>query len=128
MLDSDNVVLGAVEWGALKDIDDTPPLDDEDKLCLKEIGAVLKKHGKLARFGVTLAHKHFDLEEGEILMEYADPENRELITRVIPSEAEKNSVETSWIFLDDGVEVSQRCQKGCYKSGAPNGAHVLQHY
>lgn len=41
------VTVGAIEWGV---VDDTPPLDDEDKQCLNDIGAILKKHGKLARF------------------------------------------------------------------------------
>jgi hypothetical protein len=78
-------------------IEDVPPLDDNDLVCLQEIRAVLKKHRKIDRFGVTLLHQHFDLKSGEILMETASDQNRSMTQEpVFVGEVERNAVDTSW--------------------------------
>lgn len=49
---------------------------ENDRECFEEIRDVLKRHGKLDRFGITLLHKHFELQEDEMLVENVDEENR----------------------------------------------------
>lgn len=88
----------SVNWGALPDIDAVEPAGDGDAACLDEVSRVLRKHGKEGRFGVALLHKHFDLAEDEMLVEYSDPVNRVLtITPVKKAEAGR-TVETIWMF------------------------------
>ena len=64
--------MSAEEFNALPHIDDIDPLNVGDHKCMEELRDVLEKHGKLSRFGITLLHRHFDLSDGEILVEYTD--------------------------------------------------------
>jgi hypothetical protein len=58
-----------MQWTNLPELHQTPTLDDSDLDCLEEIRDVLSRHGKLARFAMHLAHRHFELAPGEILIE-----------------------------------------------------------
>lgn len=60
-------------------IEDVQPISEQDLECLHEVREVLKKHSRLQRFGVALLHKHFDLQEGEVLVETTDEVAREQI-------------------------------------------------
>ncbi len=53
----------------LPNIDEVSALSDEDRVCIDEIISVLEKHDRLKRFGLTLLHQHFPVEDGEILLE-----------------------------------------------------------
>ena len=46
----------ALAYRDLADIDAVPALNDGDMACLSEIRDILRKHGKLERFGVNLGH------------------------------------------------------------------------
>lgn len=108
---------------AVADIDDIEPFSASDEACLGEIRSVLAKHGALDRFGVTLLHGHFHLNDDEILVEYPDPENRLLVSRVErrSSVDEGNAVQTLWRF---GVDEHPRvCTKVC-SWNATKGKHV----
>jgi hypothetical protein len=39
---------------------------------------VLARHGRLDRFTIHLVHKHFDVAEGEMVVEYMDADERVL--------------------------------------------------
>jgi hypothetical protein len=65
-----------MQWANLPELHETPALDDSDLDCLQEIRDVLARHGKLARFAVHLAHRHFELAPDEILIERPDPNGR----------------------------------------------------
>jgi hypothetical protein len=65
-----------MQWANLPELHQTPRLDDSDLDCLEEIRDVLPRHGKSARFAVHLAHRHFELAPGEILIERPDPDAR----------------------------------------------------
>ncbi len=62
-----------MQWSTLPALHDTPPLDETDIDCLREIRDVLARHGKLQRFAVHLAHRHFELGPDEVLIERPDP-------------------------------------------------------
>lgn len=59
----------AVQWNRLPDIGDVQALNSDDVACLEEISKVLDKHGRSSKFGIALLHKHFDLDQDEILVE-----------------------------------------------------------
>ncbi|TXG81355.1 MAG: hypothetical protein E6R12_14530 [Sphingomonadales bacterium] len=91
--------MSAEEFNALPHIDEVDPLNVSDHECMQELRDVLEKHGKLSRFGITLLHRHFDLNEGEILVEFTDTANR-VQTVEIEMLADKRpcAVETAWVL------------------------------
>lgn len=92
------LVVKPMQWMQVKDLHDTPPLDGGDLECMKDVRAALAKHGKLGRFALHLVHKHFDIAEDEVLVEFSDAGSREQFFRVekLDSEAAKHSVPTTW--------------------------------
>ena len=112
------MVLEAVQWSSLTDIDSVEPLNDNDRSVLDEIREVLLRHGKQSRFGVCLLHKHFDLNENEVAVEYTDPEQR--ISKVIVESrdfGEANAVQTVWRFQSGTPTMGTICISRCGKSG-----------
>ena len=108
-LNSGAVVLEVMQWAKAKDLEDTMPLDESDLLCMKAIREVLANHGKLNRFALHLTHKHFDLADDEILVEYSDEEKREQFFKVekLDSEIVTQSIPTTWTL--ERMEPSARC-------------------
>lgn len=90
----------ALTYSDLLNIDETAPIDESDMSCLEELESVLRKHGKLERFGINLLHTHFPLFEGERLVETCDPERRTLTIQPIDCRelAAVDTVQTSWRF------------------------------
>lgn len=114
----------------LPDIYDVSPVGPNDEACFAELREVLARHGALQRFGVTLLHQHFDMGEGEILVESIDVENRVLTLRPRPISYTRGgiSVETSW-RLDDPI-AQRRCETQCVADRDYEGKpfHRSQHY
>jgi hypothetical protein len=93
-----------MQWTNLPELHQTPPLDDTDIDCLAEIRSVLARHGKLARFAVHLAHRHFDLAPDEILIERPDPDGRTQHVTVGRLSDEPLARPTTWLF-EEGPEL-----------------------
>jgi hypothetical protein len=72
-----SVVVLPIQWQSLADIDDVRPIDDTDAPVLDDVRAVLQKHGYLDRFGVALLHRHFEVGDGELMLETTDVSARE---------------------------------------------------
>lgn len=88
-------------WSEFNHVNEVDPLSDKDYDVLKEIRGVLEKHNALNRFGVNLIHRHFDLNENEILFETTDEEDRKQSIDVQPSSLIKDRsrvLETQWVF------------------------------
>jgi hypothetical protein len=103
-------------WSGLPRIEEVEPLSVADRAVIEEVREVLARHGALERFGLTLLHSHFDLGQGEILVETVDKSARTLTTRVLPaSDAEPGAtlVETSWRL--DASDGQPRCLTYCYR-------------
>jgi hypothetical protein len=66
------VQLSPMQWSVLPDITDVSPMSMDDHAVLDAVRDVLVQHGALGRFGVHLLHKHFDMAEDEVLVEYTD--------------------------------------------------------
>ncbi len=56
-----------------------PCMSDDDNACIEEIVEVLKKYKRLDKFGLTLLHQHFDLDDNEVLAETNNPVCRTLL-------------------------------------------------
>lgn len=102
------------------------PLQDSEKLCLVEIREILKKHGKLERFGITLLHKHFDLSDDEILIESIDEERKMQIIKPMKKEEVANLegeiLETCW-SLQEG-DVLMGCRRTCVRQDGKHYPNV----
>jgi len=110
----------APEHRGLVHIDDAETFNPQkDQPLFDEIKSVLAKHGATHRFGVTLLHKHFDVMEGERMVEVCDEETRTLTLRptTTPAGAEETYVGTNWRFDTGSPVVNQRCFADCLKSG-----------
>jgi|GEM_PF-832563 len=106
--------------------DEVQAINDEDKACFKEIRDVLLKHGKLERFGLTLLHKHFDIQDDEVLIENTDEISRiQTITPMKIKDVEatgESLLETSWSLVDN--EAVTRCQRKCVYQGGSHRPHI----
>lgn len=124
------LALRPMEWAPLKDIDDVAPLGDADAACLKELYAVLKRHGKQDRLGVTLLHKHFPMNDDEVLLEHTDPVTRRLVLQPAKLDSPEiaRSVQTSWRLTEDqGAVTNTWCERRCVRN--IHGNHEMSgHY
>jgi len=123
---SDTIQLSPMQWAALPDITDVPRLIAEDHAVLDAIRDVLIRHGALEKFGVHLLHKHFDLAEDEVLVEYTNVEARTQECRVekrVSDRAEPHDrIETMWSFTRPGA--LRVCDQQC----VVNWGHANRHY
>lgn len=116
---SETLVVAPVQWSHLNDIDAIKPINDDDADCLVEIREVLRKHGKLERFGVALLHSHFPLDPDEVMLEETDEETRTLTLKPVKqSQVGKHDVGTIWmlrdgVFGDRVIEAMAWCKGYC---------------
>ena len=94
-----------LEWRRLPELRDVPPLDAADLACLAELRDVLARHGRLRRFALQLAHKHFEVAPHEVLVEYSDPIARVQQLRVEARSAGivRDAVPTTWMLDQPGA-------------------------
>ncbi|PZR20512.1 MAG: hypothetical protein DI539_10700 [Flavobacterium psychrophilum] len=119
--------IQATKWSSLPDIDSVVEFNDDDAACLKEIRDVLKKHSRLERFGISLLHTHFDVEEDEILFETTNVIERTQLIRPVKvkdlKEREDLSMMTTCLKLVDEDSVAmQYC--GCLRD---HNGHTGEH-
>lgn len=109
--------VAPTQWADFKDLEDVAPIDDSDLACLAEVRAVLNRHGKRDRFGVALLHKHFDMDDGEVLLENTNQKERTLTLRPADKAAAEGAVPTVWKLLDGQNESLVFC-KQCIEGSA----------
>lgn len=110
-----------MQWSKLDHIADVRPIDDSDAACLEEIRLVLQKHECLSRFGVSLLHSHFELNEDEMMLETTDLDRREHLVRPVKRstlEEDGVNVQTTVIHFDD-----YRYSQGCGCNPLASGHH-----
>lgn len=114
----------------LKHIDTVTPFNSGDNTCIEELKTVLKKHNALDRFGITLLHKHFEMDDDEVLLEECDEENRILILKPVKQNSIKSnkSIETNW-RLDTFTSMA-RCISLCQYDPSTPSRHngIKKHY
>jgi hypothetical protein len=126
---STQVVVQPMQWASTKDIHDVEPISDKDSEVLREVGEVLLKHNALDRFGVTLIHKHFDLQANEQLVEFTDIVNRRLTIQPVSEHETLETVETSWKFSKEagGPHPLTVCIFRCFYDAQSTPSHVGKH-
>ena len=98
-----------VDTNDLPYTNDVVPLNEDDQSCIEEIRHVLKKHGALDRFGITLLHKHFDIDDGEVMVERTDEAAKvQTIRPYKKTELDACIGQTAWRLSD------QSAVMGCY--------------
>lgn len=100
----------ALTYAELPDVDSVRPRTKADDPLFRELAEVLARHNALNRFGVTMLHTHFSIDEGEVLLESTNREAREQIIRpVLVGDAELlGALETSWRLGPNG-EILMAC-------------------
>ena len=112
--------MNPIQYSDLRDIDDVHGFNESDAACLKEIEAVLMRHDRSDRFGIALLHKHFDLNDDEVLLEMCDTEARTLTLRPVQRSTDLAQRAVATIWTCGGVE-AQKCTRQCVKGS--DGKH-----
>jgi hypothetical protein len=119
------IQLETVQWASLPDVDGVEPISDRDCKVLAEVGRVLARRGYTHRFGICLLHKHFDLADGEVLLETTDTDARVSTLAVERQDAPSVGIETMWRFSEGSEPViAAKCVMRCSTSG---GVHRRVH-
>jgi len=107
----DRLTIRPLQWKRLRELREVAPLDAADLACMAELRDVLARHGRLQRFALQLVHKHFDISEREVLVEYTDVERRERRLRVEPraSALVRQSIPTTWMLERERAAVVCVC-------------------
>ena len=94
------LTIHPLQWARLPDLSEVAPLDAADLACIAELRKVLARHQRLERFALHLVHKHFELADGEVLVEYSDPHRREQHLRVEARDAPglRDAIPTTWLL------------------------------
>ena len=115
------VIVEPTQWARVQDMNDiSRDMSESDAACLADVRAALEKHGALERFGVMLLHKHFEIEDGECLLETIDEASRTLTVRPVPAEEIRAAVQTQWKL--SSKDPLQWCAGFChYNNGHKHG-------
>ena len=121
--------IGVATINDLTHFDDLEPLSEKDIECFDEIRRILKKYDTLDRFGITLLHKHFDLNDNEMLVEELDANTRTM--HISPRKPEEENLEffqTAW-RLGEGTEIILGCIQTCVWRQESDGKqrHSIRH-
>ncbi|MFF4399181.1 hypothetical protein [Streptomyces sp. NPDC001480] len=74
-------------------------LGAEDAEFVRDVVAVLEKHGNLNRFGLCLLHDHFPVAADEVLVETNDPRARTLHSHVEKADRTRHTKASQWRFV-----------------------------
>ncbi|WP_217553830.1 hypothetical protein [Streptomyces sp. GbtcB6] len=74
-------------------------LGPQDAEFVRDLAAVLAKHGNLNRFGLCLLHDHFPIAADEVLVETNDPRTRTLHAHVEKADGTRHTKASQWRFL-----------------------------
>jgi hypothetical protein len=122
----DGLSIRPMQWSQLPELSEALPLDDTDLACLADLKAVLARHGKLERFAVQLAHRHFDLAEAEILIERPDHIARTQHVSVALNGDYPDAIPTTWLF-EEGPALSLSDAIYCVCVRVRNGDNCAAH-
>ncbi|MEU2224451.1 hypothetical protein [Streptomyces sp. NPDC018347] len=74
-------------------------LGPQDAEFVRDLAAVLAKHGNLGRFGLCLLHDHFPLAADEVLVETNDTRARTLHVHVEKADRTRHAKASQWRFV-----------------------------
>ena len=89
-------------YTSLKDINDVDTkLSTFDRETMRQLHQVLRERNQVDRFGMTLLHDHFEVNDGETMIETHNPVTREITIKPYRNENLKEGQElqeTNWRF------------------------------
>ncbi|MET8946235.1 hypothetical protein ABZX30_22305 [Streptomyces sp. NPDC004542] len=88
-------------------------LGPQDAEFVRDLVAVLAKHGNLDRFGLCLLHDHFPLAADEVLVETNDPRSRTLRSHVEKAGTTRHTKASQWRFVRH--EEAGPAEEGSYR-------------
>lgn len=93
-------------------ISEVEPHSDRDNALFAELAEVLKRDA-LDRFGISLLHRHFDINPGEVLLETTDIPSRVQTIRPVPHDemTADPRIETAWRLSDGWIAMGCKCVK-----------------
>ncbi|PZO83605.1 MAG: hypothetical protein DI626_08940 [Micavibrio aeruginosavorus] len=86
------VRLQDVSYTTLEDMDDLLKLNVQDETVLEELRDVILKNNYQSKMGIAFLHKHFEVEAGEIAIEYRAVEKDQIIAFVGKKDLYQGSV------------------------------------
>ncbi|GHG61623.1 hypothetical protein [Streptomyces griseocarneus] len=99
---------------ALPRFEEAEGIGPQDSAFVRDLVAVLEKHGNLDRFGLCLLHDHFPVASDEVLVETHDLEARTLRIEVEKAATTGHTQPSQWRFVktggDGGEAESHVCQ------------------
>ena len=100
------------------------PLSEPDRECFDEIRSVLDSHNMLDRFGVALLHKHFEIYDGETLLEVTESDDRQLNLTTVETDSlgPNESRPTMWRLGGDTGASMVVCR--CHNTYGGHGGHA----
>ncbi|MGW4905742.1 hypothetical protein [Streptomyces sp. NPDC004270] len=84
---------------SLPRFEEAEALGPQDAEFVRDVVAVLAKHGNLNRFGLCLLHDHFPIAEDEVLVETNDPQARTLQAHVEKADRTRHTKASQWRFV-----------------------------
>lgn len=78
----------ASDYSTLSHIDEVLPLSDKQMHCLNELGWTLAQNDVSGQIGVGLLHRHFEVEDSELMVENADIVAGETWTTPVPKQSQ----------------------------------------
>lgn len=87
---------------ALPRFEEAEGLGPQDSAFVRDLVAVLEKHGNLDRFGLCLLHDHFPVASDEVLVETHDIEARTLRIEVEKAATTDHTQPSQWRFVKTG--------------------------
>lgn len=111
--DNEVKTANANPYTGLKDISEVQPYcPTKDKALFSKLREVLREYKADDRFGITLLHDHFEVSNGEWMVETHDEETRTLTIKPYRSEdlseAKVDLQETNWRFNKTGEVVAMQ--------------------
>jgi hypothetical protein len=111
-------------FAKLPHISEVRPRGPEDDPVFAEVAAVLERHNALGRFGLFLRHVHFDIADGEVLLEETDEEARvQTLKPVRIDSLQEPGIETAW-NLDAAGHATTNCICPTDRHGNHLGRHI----
>ncbi len=105
------ISIQPMQWSGIPDIDQVETFSERDEECFREIRDVLKKYNALDRFGLTLIHTHFVIDEDEVMVESTDIETRTHTIRPMKQHDldEQMFTITNWKLTETDKVVKRTC-------------------
>lgn len=126
-----NIVMQSMRWSSISDIENVEPMGEKDSDVLKDLYQVLKKHDCVERLGIFLIHKHFEINDDEMVVEYTDTKNRKqnLVVEKKLSDSDnhpESAIETAWKFSPDTITAVTVCVLRCNYNNGHKLVHVRE--